>query len=839
MSFGILAPVDAGKTTLSEALLFEAGAIRSLGRVDRGDAFLDNDAIERRRGITVFSRPALMELGDLELTLIDTPGHRDFSCETERAISVMDYAVLLISASDGVVAHTLTLWRLLRRAGVPTFIFVNKTDLPGFDRRALLTSLRTHLGDRVWDAGSLDEAAAGEDEEAMELFLAGEQVPAELAAELIARERLFPVFFGSALKGSGVKGLLEALQKLTLVPERPEELGLRFYKISRDGAVRLSWARVTGGTLKVKSTLDLGGVQEKCDSLRLYSGEKFRQLQEARAGDIIAITGPVTTFAGQSFGSAGAAKSALVSPVLRTSVTFPAGTDPSAALRALRTLEEEDPSLRVEINEVTGIISVMTMGEVQEEVLRELLARRFSLEAEFGQGEIVYLETIENTVEGVGHFEPLRHYAEVHLIMSPGERGSGLVLASQVPEDRLDRNWQRLILTHLEEKRHLGVLTGSPITDMRITLAAGRAHLKHTEGGDFRQATYRAVRQGLMQAKSVLLEPWISFDIRLPREHLGRAMSDMQRLCAQTRPPEDDGVWAVLSGRGPLSELRGYQKSLTAYTRGQGTFQSAGAGYAPCHNAAQVIEAIGYDPERDTENPASSVFCAHGAGVVVDWREVPAKMHLESVLRAKNAPAEQEASPSERPRPRQDRAALDKELMDIFIRTYGGQSRDMLTREERRRREGARKELREGKYEIKKQFAEGEYLLVDGYNIIFAWEELKTVARQSLDAARKLLSDIMANYRGLRGGDVILVYDAYKVSGGTGSVTDYCGISIVYTREAETADSYIERTAHELGKKHRVRVATSDGPEQMIILGSGALRLTADELHQECREAEN
>lgn len=842
LSCGILAHVDAGKTTLSEAVLYRSGAIRKLGRVDHRDAFLDTDTIERERGITIFSKLASFTLGDLEITLVDTPGHVDFSAEMERALSVMDCAILVISGTDGVQAHTRTLWGLLKRYRIPTFLFVNKMDLAGADRMAVLADLAAKLDGGCTDMSmardALFEAAATLSEAALDEYLSGGAVSEDTLRALVAERKLFPVYFGSALKIEGVDEFLEGFSHLVTVPERPRAFGARVYKIARDAqGARLTYMKITGGVLRPKDILPTGGAEgEKADQLRLYSGEKFTLADCAEAGTICAVTGLLRTYAGQSIGADGGDTLPALTPVLSYTAILPEGVDPAAALGKFRQLEEEDPQLHVVWNARLGEIQVQLMGEVQLEVVERILRERFDLAVTFGQGGIVYRETITNTVEGVGHFEPLRHYAEVHLVLSPLPQGSGLVFTSQVSEDDLDRNWQRLVLTHLEEKTHLGVLTGSPITDMKITLAAGRASIKHTEGGDFREATYRAVRQGLMQAQSVLLEPWYEFRLEIPSAQVGRAITDITRMEGKITEQETVGGETVLTGEAPVSEMNGYHSLVTAYTRGQGVLMCSLAGYRPCHNAETVIAEIGYEPERDLENTPDSVFCAHGAGYTVKWDEVPGKMHLESVLTPERKTRTAEpAAPSQPRRPSPGIEAQDKELAAIFSRTYGEvKRRDFVPKEERKKYETKTDEKRV----IKPRFSGEEYLLVDGYNIIFAWDELKKVASDNLDAARKLLMDILANFRGVKRNTVILVFDAYRVEGGVGAVEKYHDIHVVYTKEAETADTYIEKTATKLSReKHKVYVATSDGPEQMIILGSGALRLTAQELKSEVEAA--
>ena len=780
---GLLAHVDAGKTTLSEALLYRAGCLKKLGRVDHKDAFLDTNAMERERGITIFSKQAVLGLPDAQITLLDTPGHVDFSGEMERTLSVLDYAVLVVSGTDGVQSHTETVWKLLRRYGVPVFVFVNKMDLAGADRQAVLNQLaRLEEGFVPFD-GSLEpdafaEALAMQSEEAMEAYLENGEVPRELITVMVARRQVFPCLFGSALKLQGVDELLAALQEYTRQPKEAEEFAARVFKISRDEqGSRLTWLKVTGGNLRVKALLtgeDPDGQpwQEKADQLRVYSGAKFQAVEQAPAGTVCAVTGLTRTWAGQGLGEETAGQAPVLQPVQSCRLLLPEGCDAHAVL----------------------------------------------------PGSIVYKETIAGPVEGVGHFEPLRHYAEVHLLLEPLPRGAGLQFDSICSEDVLDRNWQRLILTHLEEKEHLGVLTGSPITDMKITLTAGRAHLKHTEGGDFRQATYRAVRQGLMQADSILLEPWYEFRLEVPAEQVGRAMADMQRMGGSFDPPELLGDTSVLTGSVPVAEMRGYAMELAGYTRGKGKLACTLAGYRPCHDAPEVIEQVGYDPERDTENPADSVFCAHGAGYNVKWDEVPAHAHVESGVRL-NEPEEEETPAARQPRRQAAPVSSleeDKQLAAIFERTYGPSKGRELFRPA---------PVKPAEYHFEPSGP--EYLLVDGYNLIFAWDELKKLAADNLEGARQALADLLCNYRGFHDCQVILVFDAYKVPHGTGEVSRYQNIYIVYTREAETADMYIEKTTYQLAKQRRVRVVTSDGAEQLIILGHGALRVSARSFREE------
>ena len=842
LTIGMLAHVDSGKTTLSEAMLFRAGAVRRLGRVDHGDAFLDTEEQERERGITIFSKQARLEWKDCRITLLDTPGHVDFSAETERAVQVMDCAVLLISGSDGVQGHTRTLWKLLERHRVPTFLFINKMDQPDTDRGALMAQLRARLSDGCADFsgdwGEAVEQAALCDEELMERYLeTGELDDADLSA-LVVERRLFPCWFGAALKVEGVDGLLDGLARFALEPDWPERFAARVFKISRDDrGERLTWLKVTGGALKVRDAVKGSGWEEKATQLRLYSGVKFVPADEAPAGTVCAVAGLSQTRAGQGLGGEEDWEGPQLEPVLAYQVLPPAGGDVHTLLGQLRILEEEDPQLRVEWNEALGEIRLHLMGEVQLEVLSRLMERRFGVEVAFGPGRIVYLETIAAPAEGVGHFEPLRHYAEVHLLLEPLERGAGLELDTACSENVLDRNWQRLILTHLMEKIHLGVLTGSPITDMKITLLTGRAHLKHTEGGDFRQATYRAVRQGLMCAKSVLLEPWYSFRLEVPTVGVGRAMTDLQRMGAQFQPPESAGESAVLTGSVPVSELGGYWTEVAAYTGGRGRLSCAVEGYRPCHNAEEVIAQAGYDPERDVDNPAGSVFCAHGAGFNVPWDEVRAHMHVDSGWKPPREGHDREASVpvGGGAMSYESRAALDKELEAIFERAYGPVKPHAFRPAQKsappKPRPWKGLKLRDGE----------DYLLVDGYNIIHAWDELRALSREDLDSARERLIHRLRNYQGWKRCKVIVVFDAYKVKGNPGSVERLGDLFVVYTKEAETADMYIEKTTYALARErreHRVRVATSDGLEQMIILGHGAVRMPAAELEFEVRQAE-
>lgn len=839
---GVLAHVDSGKTTLSEAMLYRAGVIRKLGRVDHRDAFLDTDALERARGITIFSKQALLDAGQTHITLLDTPGHVDFSAEAERTLQVLDYAVLVISGPGGVQSHTETLWQLLRRYRIPTFVFINKMDLPGPTRAELLEQLNRRLGEGFVDFGAdpaaRDEALALCDERLMDAWLEQGALEDGQILPAIARRHVFPCWFGSALRLDGVDPLLEGLDRFTRPAPALSAFGAAVFKVSQDEqGARLTWLRVTGGELKVKDLLSGEGPEgpwaEKANQLRLYSGTKYTLAERVGPGQVCAVTGLTQCRPGQGLGAQRDSDPPALEPVLSYQVLLPEGADAHAALDKLRRLEQEDPQLHVVWNETLGQIHLQLMGEIQLEVLRTLLAQRFGLEVSFGPGGILYKETITEPIEGVGHYEPLRHYAEVHLKLEPLPPGSGMQYAADCREEVLDKNWQRLVLTHLEEKQHLGVLTGAPLTDMKITLIAGKAHLKHTEGGDFRQATYRAVRQGLMMGKSQLLEPWYSFRLEVPAENIGRAITDIQRREGTFDPPETGLETAVLTGTAPVATLRDYPVELAGYTHGRGRISLTPVGYRPCHNAAQVIAESGYQPQHDLDNPADSVFCAHGAGFVVSWADVRSHMHVDSGWGKSQRPADAAPAPSPR-RAAAYRATLeeDAELMKIFERTYGPIKRDPLAA------------FRPVKKTERPDFAAQswtiapEYLLVDGYNLIFAWEELSALAKQSLDAARTRLADILCNYQGYKKCVVILVFDAYRVPGSPGAIEQYHNIHIVYTKEAETADMYIERVTHEIGKQRRVRVVTSDGAEQIIILGHGALRVSSRLFQQEVEEAE-
>ena len=831
LTTGIMAHVDAGKTTLTEAMLYLTGNIRRLGRVDHGDAFLDTQELERERGITIYAKQAILRRGDLELTLVDTPGHVDFSAETERALQVLDCAILVVSAADGVQGHTETLWQLLEEVGVPVFLFVNKMDQPNEGKDAILKQLEGRLGHGFVDMADPEargEGAALCSEELMERYLSGEEFTQEELAALVVQRQLFPVYFGSALQVEGVEELLDGIEAYTLEPEWPQDFGARVFKITRDErGERLTWLKVTGGQLRVREVLHGPDWEEKVNQIRLYSGSKFTTVDVAPAGTVCAVTGLTRTTAGEGLGAEENWTGPRLEPVLSYQVIPPEGVDASTLLERLRRLEEEDPQLQVEWEPHAEQVRVKLMGQVHREVLERELRRRFDLDVTFGPGSIVYLETLAKPVEGVGHFEPLRHYAEVHLLLEPLERGAGLQIDTVCSEDVLDGNWQRLILTHLVERQHVGVLTGSPITDLKLTLLTGKGHLKHTEGGDFRQATYRAIRQGLMMGETILLEPWYTFRLEVPGESVGRAMTDVQRMCGEFEGPQMRGETAVLTGSLPVSEVGDYWSQVAAYTQGRGRFSCRLDGYRPCHNTQQVVEERGYDPDRDVDNPSGSVFCDHGAGVHVPWNEVRSHMHVDSGW----LPEEERAKKAQ-PAPQYQRGyasqvALDKELEEIFARTYGAvkprafHSVKATTKPKERPWKGLKK--RTGK----------DYLLVDGYNIIHAWEDLSALAREDLDGARAKLIDLLRNYQSWRGCQVIVVFDAYKVKGGKGAVEQLGDLYVVYTKEAETADMYIERTTYQLSRDNRVRVATSDGLEQMIILGHGAQRMSAAELKYE------
>ena len=824
---GLCAHVDAGKTTLAEAMLYATGSIRRLGRVDHRDAFLDTHSLERERGITIFSKQAILTTDAMELTLLDTPGHIDFSGETERVLPVLDYAVLVISGTDGVQAHTETIWELLERYHVPTFVFVTKMDATSRTAEALLAELRERLSENCFDLTETDdEALAMLDEDALESFMASGTVTDGDIIRLVRQRSLFPVCFGSGLRLTGIDGFLDALERFTAEPAYSEAFSARVFKIARDArGDRLTYLKVTGGALSVRDTLrykpahGTEPIEEKAAQLRLYSGDKYTLAERVSAGGVCAVTGLTGTWPGLGLGAEKDAVSPMLIPALFHRLLLPKGVEARIVLPKLRQLEEEEPLLHIVWNEQLREIQVQLMGAVQTDVLKSLLRERFDLDVGFDAGRILYRETISDTVEGVGHFEPLRHYAEVHLLLEPGERGSGLVFASRVSEDDLDLNWQRLILTHLEEKRHLGVLTGSPITDMKITLIAGRAHLKHTEGGDFRQATYRAVRQGLMQAQCVLLEPYYAFRLEVPSEHIGRAISDIHAMGGTHAAPETMDDRSVLTGTAPVAAMANYAAEVAAYTRGRGRFSCHVEGYRPCRSAEAVIEEIGYDPEADLDNTPDSVFCAHGAGVTVKWRDVPAYMHLDSGLRSREA-----TDPA--PAPRLVHANLnidEKELEAIMEREFGPIRRPSYT-----------SPTVNSAVEIQMQALNGrEWVIIDGYNLIYAWDELRDLADKDLDLARKRLIDILVNYRAYTKSEVVLVFDAYNVPGGQGSKFTEAKLRVAYTKEGETADMYIERLVGEIGRNEAVRVVTSDSLIRLTALRSGVLRTSSAEFAAE------
>ena len=841
LNVGLLAHVDAGKTTLSESILYQSGAIRNLGRVDHQDAFLDTDEMERERGITIFSKQAVLTWKDTEITLLDTPGHVDFSAEMERVLQVLDCAVLVISGADGVQGHTETLWKLLTRYGIPVFLFVNKMDLEGTDCGKLLAELKSRFSEGCIDFGRVETGAeevieeiAVCDEQTMEEYLEKGSVAAASIRRLVAERKIFPCYFGSALHLQGVEELMNGICTYQMQKEYPAVFGAKVYKIARDGqGNRLTYLKVTGGTLKVKDVIGENG--DKVNQIRVYSGEKYELLSEADAGKVCAVTGLAETYPGQGLGAEKDSELPILEPVLTYRIILPDDCNVHTMLRDLKLLEEEEPELHVVWIEKSQEIHVQLMGDVQIEILQRIIKERFGVLVEFGEGSIVYKETIAAPVEGVGHFEPLRHYAEVHLRLEPGERGSGIQFDSECSEDVLDRNWQRLVLTHLEEKEHKGVLTGSVITDMKITLTSGKAHLKHTEGGDFRQATYRAVRQGLKKAESVLLEPYYEFRIELPSENVGRAMTDIQNRFGKFEAPETLGEMTVLTGIAPVSTLSGYQKDVIAYTGGRGRISLTLKGYDLCHNQEEVVAARGYDSELDLANPTGSVFCAHGAGFVVDWDEVEEYMHMERTL---DQTGEEGLAEVTLPKRRHSSIELTQEELDaIYVRTPDPVKQNhgpvTVCAKEKDREPGSA--YTDPKWERRRREKEGrqEYLLVDGYNIIFSWEELRELSEKDIGAARGKLADILSNYQGYRKCTLILVYDAYKVEGNPGEVMKYHNIYIVYTKEAETADQYIEKTVRRIAKDAAVTVATSDGLEQVIILGQGANRMSAPGLKEE------
>ena len=841
---GILAHVDSGKTTLSEAMLYHSGAISKLGRVDSKNSFFDTFSLERSRGITIFSKQALLKYKETDITLIDTPGHVDFSAETERTLQVLDYAILVISATDGVQSHTQTLWKLLAKYKVPCFIFVNKTDLDGADKDVVLYQLKSKLNDSCVDFtlpdDELNENIALCDDVLLEKYEENSLGKQDVILA-IKNRKVFPCMFGSALKLDGVDAFMDLINDYTEQPQYGSDFGAKVYKISEDKGQRLTMMKITGGTLKVKEILksEKNINSEKVNQIRLYSGEKFIAVDEATAGTVCAVTGITFTNSGDGLGVEDNSSNPMLTPVLTYTVNVPDGTDANTVLSDMRILEAEDPQLKVEWNERYSEIHVKLMGDIQLEVLQTLFADRFGINISFGKGSIIYKETIEEAVEGVGHFEPLRHYAEVHLLLKPGKRGSGLVFKTDCKEDVLDKNWQRLILTHLYEKTHIGVLTGSPITDMEIILKSGKAHPKHTEGGDFRQATYRAVRQGLRSAKSILLEPYYDFVLEIPNENVGRAMSDIQLMHGTFNPPELDGEMSVLTGSAPVSAMCDYAGTVRQYTRGVGKLSCTLKGYEPCHNAEEVIAEFDYNPDSDTDNTCDSVFCSKGAGYNVKWDEVKSHMHLPSILstpKSEYAPTRSAGRMSSYA-DKNDLFALDKELMEIFEQTYGkikhkNPNNSHFTFTEKTEKQNPKKMPKAPKYEGP------EYLLVDGYNVIFSWDNLKKLADSSIDGARNALINILCNYQGYKRCEVIVVFDAYKVKGNHREIEKVNNITVVYTKEAETADMYIEKASLDLAKKHKVRVVTSDALEQVIILGNGALRVSSREFQGEVKSAE-
>lgn len=848
---GILAHVDSGKTTLSEALLYKSGSISKLGRVDHRDSFLDTFSLERDRGITIFSKQAVFKYNDTEFTLLDTPGHVDFSAETERTLQVLDYAVLVISATNGIQSHTQTLWKLLKKYNVPCFIFVNKMDLDGANKERVLSELKTKFSDGCIDFDCTDkqefyESIALCDEQLLNQYYENETLKKEDIKNAIKDRKIFPCIFGSALKLTGIDAFADCISEYTKMPDYGSEFAGKVYKISQDKGQRLTFLKVTGGCLKVKEVLQgrKNKNGEKINQIRIYSGDKFKTADAAEAGTICAVTGISFTQCGDGLGTDRDSPLPVLEPVLTYKLELPEHIDSHTVLTKMRILESEDPQLKVVWNERSGEIQIQLMGDIQLEILQSVIAKRFGFAVTFGKGSIIYKETIADSVEGIGHFEPLRHYAEVHLIMKPAKRDSGLVFKTQCKEDVLDKNWQRLILTHLYEKTHIGVLTGSPITDMEITLASGRAHAKHTEGGDFRQATYRAVRQGLRSAKSILLEPIYTFTLEVPTENIGKAMSDIQRMFGTFDAPETVGEFSVIRGTAPVSTMYDYTREVMQYTHGKGKLLCTLKGYEPCHNAEEVIEKAGYDCDGDTDNPCDSVFCSHGAGYNVKWNEVKSHMHLPSAL---SAPKSEYISTNNAGKYFSSRKnadnlfALDKELMEIFEQTYGpiknrctnvNQGHFTFTESKEKKEKGAYKSVRTPKYEGP------EYLLVDGYNVIFSWDNLKKLSKDNIEGARNALINILCNYQGYKKCEVILVFDAYKVKGSTREVEKINNIHVVYTKEAETADMYIEKTTHTLAKSHKVRVVTSDALEQIIILGNGALRVSSREFLYEIEQAQ-
>lgn len=844
---GVLAHVDSGKTTLSEALLYQSGSIKKLGRVDHRDSYLDTFSLERDRGITIFSKQAVVKYKNTEFTLLDTPGHVDFSAETERTLQVLDYAVLVISATDGIQSHTRTLWKLLSKYNVPCFLFINKMDLNGADQERIMAELKAKFSDGCVDFGCSDEPEFYEnialcDEKLLNQYYENNAIEKEDIIHAVKNRKIFPCLFGSALKLNGVSEFLQCLYDYTDMPEYSDKFSAKVYKISEDKGQRLTHLKITGGRLRVREILqsDKNHNAEKVNQIRIYSGEKFNTAEEVSAGTICAVTGISFTRPGDGLGAEKNAGLPVLEPVFTYRMILPDGADTHTALEKMRILENEDPQLKVIWNERLGEIQVQLMGDIQLEILQSLLKERFGMHITFSKGNIIYKETISNTVEGIGHFEPLRHYAEVHLLMKPGKRDSGLIFKTNCKEDILDKNWQRLILTHLYEKTHIGVLTGSPITDMEITLVSGKAHPKHTEGGDFRQATYRAVRQGLRSAECLLLEPVYEFTLEVPAENVGRAMSDIQRMSGSFNVPETLGETSVISGTAPVSAMYDYARDVMQYTHGSGKLMCSLKGYEPCHNTAQVIEEIGYDCDGDTDYPCDSVFCSHGSGYIVRWNEVKSHMHLPGILSApkNNLAVGNRQKVLSSYRNRDDLFALDKELMQIFEQTYGpiknrsnhrGQDHFTFTEST---------EKKKNKTAPLPRYEGTEYLLVDGYNVIFSWDKLKALTQDNIDGARNTLINILCNYQGYKKCEVILVFDAYKVKGNAREVEKVNNITIVYTKEAETADMYIEKASYKLAKNNKVRVVTSDALEQLIILAGGALRVSSREFLYEIQQAE-
>ncbi len=842
---GILAHVDSGKTTLSEALLYQSGNIRKLGRVDNRDTFLDTFSLERSRGITIFSKQAVLNYKDTEFTLIDTPGHVDFSAETERTLQVLDYGILVISGTDGVQSHTKTLWNLLSKYNVPCFIFVNKMDLEGADKDLVMANLKSRLSDGCVDFGCDDcqefyENIALCDEELLAKY-ENDNLNKKDIVKAVKDRKIFPCLFGAALKLKGVEEFLNCLYTYTQMPEYKKDFAGKVYKIAEEKGQRLTFLKVTGGSLKVKEVLKSSKNKdgEKVNQIRIYSGERFTAIDEAQAGTICAVTGITFTKSGDGLGAEKSTGLPVLEPVLTYKLNLPQGVDPHTALEKMKVLESEDPQLKVQWNSRLKEIQVKLMGDIQLEILQSIISQRFGMDVTFGKGNIIYKETIKNTVEGVGHFEPLRHYAEVHLLMKPGKRDSGLVFKTECKEDILDKNWQRLILTHLYEKTHIGVLTGAPITDMEIILASGKAHPKHTEGGDFRQATYRAIRQGLRSAESILLEPVYDFTLEVPFENVGRAMSDIQYMKGSFNQPETQGEVTIITGTCPVATMVDYSRDVVQYTHGKGKLVCTLKGYEPCHNSKEIIEKIGYDCDGDTDNTCDSVFCSHGSGYNVKWDKVKSHMHLPSVLSIPKSPfakAKDKKSFSNI-KDKDNLFALDKELMDIFEQTYGPVKKRETNPVKKQFNYNENKDKKQ-KSISKPKYEGDEYLLVDGYNVIFSWDSLKELSKENIDGARNALINILCNYQGFKKCEIILVFDAYKVKGNNGEIEKINNINVVYTKEAETADMYIEKVSHSLAKNHRVKVVTSDALEQLIILGNGALRVSSREFLLEVQQAE-